>query len=572
MNMMKAIRAGNGEKQKDITRRRISIGRNFFMYLFFLAFAIIFTQALRAPASNVLFWFMLLLPIGLLLYAATGLNAIRVYVTSKETTAVKNQIVSYEFRIINDSIIPYPFVDAQLTIPSEDGVKCVDKMVSLSLIPTGCYIFKNDMRFRYRGIYRVGVAYIYVQDFFRIFRLRLSVNIYNEIYILPRRIPLERETDNAHSDMPTDSNMIVRGNESSERSNIREYRGGDSLKHIHWKLSSKMQDIQVNEFMPNTGKNVYIFCDFAQLHSSEEPTAENGNNGKKEKVNGKQKKEKKKRHVKVKLKPASPREKSPEERIADAAFAAKAVYEAREALKQENKADETPAAPDTKNISDGTSDAAASNAVKNTDTNIDKDVVSSEDKNNGIRRNNGRFGLKNSKDVISYESYFAHANDIYPEYENDMDYFCADGVSEIAIGAAMREIAEGNNVTLMWFDSRVEGGYSSYLLRSYADIEAIFKFFATAPLAPYDCKVTRLPDLISDVQNPTFLFATAAVNMNNTDEFTNAANRMGAERTEILFFNPIERYKNSKLRHEYIEVCRSQLEWSNITLNEIRIK
>ncbi|HPU18337.1 MAG TPA: hypothetical protein PLZ27_06680, partial [Bacillota bacterium] len=98
MNMMKAIRAGNGEKQKDITRRRISIGRNFFMYLFFLAFAIIFTQALRAPASNVLFWFMLLLPIGLLLYAATGLNAIRVYVTSKETTAVKNQIVSYEFR------------------------------------------------------------------------------------------------------------------------------------------------------------------------------------------------------------------------------------------------------------------------------------------------------------------------------------------------------------------------------------------------------------------------------------------------------------------------------------------
>lgn len=116
-----------------------------------------------------------------------------------------------------------------------------------------------------------------------------------------------------------------------------------------------------------------------------------------------------------------------------------------------------------------------------------------------------------------------------------MDYFCADGVSELAIGAALREIAEGNNVTLMWFDSRAESGYASYMLRSYADIDAVFKYFATAPLAPYECKVTRLPDLISDVQNPTFLFATAAVCINNTEEFANAANRMGAERTEILF-------------------------------------
>ena len=123
----------------------------------------------------------------------------------------------------------------------------------------------------------------------------------------------------------------------------------------------------------------------------------------------------------------------------------------------------------------------------------------------------------------------------------------------------------------MCFDSRAESGYAMYMLRSYADIDAVFKYFATAPLAPYECKVTRLPDLISDVQNPTFLFATAAVCFNYTEEFANAANRMGAERTEILFFNPMERYQNPELRREYIEVSRSQLEWSNITLNETRI-
>ena len=156
-------------------------------------------------------------------------------------------------------------------------------------------------------------------------------------------------------------------------------------------------------------------------------------------------------------------------------------------------------------------------------------------KDNDIKRDNERFGKKNSKDSISYESYFARANDIFLEHKNDMDYFCADGVSELAIGAALREIAEGNNVTLMWFDSRARVATPVICCVLVADIDAVFKYFATAPLAPYECKVTRLPDLISDVQNPTFLFATAAVCINNTEEFANAEIEWGPKGQKYCF-------------------------------------
>ena len=135
-----------------------------------------------------------------------------------------------------------------------------------------------------------------------------------------------------------------------------------------------MQDIQVNEYMPNTGKNVYIFCDFAQLQSSEEKEVKKGG------WKASRRKRKTKKRVKVKLNPASPREKSQEERFADAAYAAKAVAKAREALKQEGNADETFAASETKNISVDTSNTGTSDTDTIANTDADKDVVLSEDK------------------------------------------------------------------------------------------------------------------------------------------------------------------------------------------------
>lgn len=521
------------QEKTNKPRKSFAFGRGFYAYIVLLVCSVIFTEALRSPVSIVLLWFMILLPFGLLLLTVTMKKGIAVFVSADETTSEKNVVVPYEFQIINGSILPISYLEAYIYVPSHDGVRCVEKRLLLSMLPKGRYRFSDDIVFKYRGQYNVGVGDVYVSDPLRFFTMKRTLDVYHEMFILPRRIYLNRSTDNAASDLPSDSNTVVSGIESSESNRIREYRAGDSLKHIHWKLSSKVQDLQVNEYNPNTGKNVYVFCDFSLLESEAQSAVND------EKRKKKKKTEKKKKAVKLKLERKAASSMMSTDEVLEAANASAA--ERAEALAALSK----------------TRDELLEAAKAEAETVAEEDSVDD---------------APDTRDAFNAAEYWERANRILPEYQLDMDHFCADGVSEIAIGAVIHGIEEGNTVTLMWFDERMASGFCSYQISSYSDFDLIYTQFATAPFAKPEYKVTRLPDLIEDVENPTFLFATSKADLTNVSDFVDAGHRMGADAVEILFFNPKERYEDPQLRAEYVENCRSRFMESNITLSECRIE
>jgi hypothetical protein len=53
-------------------------------------------------------------------------------------------------------------------------------------------------------------------------------------------------------------------------SDIRNYQAGDSLRQIHWKLSSKTDDLVVRQYAHNSEKQVVIFCDTASRFETQE--------------------------------------------------------------------------------------------------------------------------------------------------------------------------------------------------------------------------------------------------------------------------------------------------------------
>lgn len=138
------------EKKTWITGR-------FVFYIFLLVLALVFTQALRSSASAVLFIFLLILPIISFIITLIGKSAVKVYVDSDNTRVEKDTDVSYEIRIINDSFIPYPFVEAHIIVPSESGVRCVEQRMMIPLVPFGVRTVKHSVRFHYRGEYEIGV-------------------------------------------------------------------------------------------------------------------------------------------------------------------------------------------------------------------------------------------------------------------------------------------------------------------------------------------------------------------------------------------------------------------------------
>lgn len=274
------IRVPRSEKNKDeheITHhtshtvktkreRSVKFTPNFKKYLILLLLSLIFTQALRNEASHIFFLFMLFLPFALFIYTVTAKWALRVYMLSDSVTAEKYCPVKYEFSISNFSPLIYPFVDAVLTLPRTNSVRCAERTVRMSLTPLSKYRASNTVSFPYRGTYEIGVKCFYVYDFLRIMRIKVVAESINSIYILPRRLLGAGDRLDAISD---NAMKTVRSSVTYDRlevSDIRDYRMGDPLKSIHWKLSSKSEALIVKEYNTGTSDGTFIYCDMSEAY------------------------------------------------------------------------------------------------------------------------------------------------------------------------------------------------------------------------------------------------------------------------------------------------------------------
>ena len=241
----------------------ITLQKGAWIYLFLYCYALLMTQLLRNSISAVFFWFMIIAAPLSFLVMLIGKAAIQVYVMTDKNQTEKLADVEYEIRVINASPLPYPFIETIMSKPRDDGVRCLYQRLILSLVPFGSYSIKNTVSFRYRGLYEIGVHEIYISDPLRLFKLRMDIDNFSNVTVYPRRLEFDRETESAVSDVPSPYVRALDSRDKSEVSNIREYRMGDSLKSIHWKLSSKSEELQVKDYNTNDDRHTYIFVDLA---------------------------------------------------------------------------------------------------------------------------------------------------------------------------------------------------------------------------------------------------------------------------------------------------------------------
>ena len=266
---------------------RLTVTRTGTTYLILVGVSLVFTQALRSKVSHIFFWFVFLLPCVLLVYTLISAHALSFSMLSDTLTTEKNTPYTYEFRIDNHSPLAIPFIDAAMVIPQSNNVRCTERSVRLSMAPLTGYHIKNTVSFRFRGTYDIGVRHVYVYDFLRIFRYRVDAVCLSTVYVLPRRLSADEAAAMAVSDSTARtvrSPLVV---DRLEVSDIRDYRGGDSLKSIHWKLSSKSEDFIVKDYNTGTSDRTVIFCDLGARFPEEPPKTPESENAP-EKKTGKQ--------------------------------------------------------------------------------------------------------------------------------------------------------------------------------------------------------------------------------------------------------------------------------------------
>lgn len=269
------IRISN-EKQRKKTLRRIqkqqkrtalrsyptvSLTKNAILYLCFWIFALLFTQALRSTLSSVLFVFAMLLPPLLFLYTLSCFLFVCESNTIDAETVEKESPLPYEIMLANNGFLAYPFIDADIRFPSPDGVSCDISRVSCALAPMGVYRIRGNAVFHYRGSYEIGVCDLYVYDILKIFRIRMRFDNLRPVFVMPRRTVMDIDGSSAASEINTTEVRNLRGFDRTELTEIKGYHMGDSLRDIHWKLSSKTQDLMVKHYGMNACRSLCFLPD-----------------------------------------------------------------------------------------------------------------------------------------------------------------------------------------------------------------------------------------------------------------------------------------------------------------------
>ncbi len=245
----------------------VSFTKNAVIYLCFFMFALLFTQALRSTLSSVLFIFAMLFPVIEVLYALSGLLFVSEANTVEAETVQKGSPLPYEIMIANNGFLPYPFVDADVRYPSGDGVHCDIKRVSCSLAPMGTFRIRDTAVFHYRGGYEIGIRDLYVYDTLKMIRIRMRRNNLRPVFVMPRRPVIVTEGEGAASEVNTTEVRNMRGTDRTELTEIKEYRMGDGLRDIHWKLSSKTQDLMVKHYGMNACRSICFLPDLGENYT-----------------------------------------------------------------------------------------------------------------------------------------------------------------------------------------------------------------------------------------------------------------------------------------------------------------
>ncbi|MBQ7714849.1 MAG: DUF58 domain-containing protein [Clostridia bacterium] len=565
--------------------RRIKLLPGSILYFALLIFAILFTQLLRNPVSNAFLWFVLLLPIVSVVHTLIGKGSIQIFVHSDTARTEKGEPVEYEIKIVNSSILTYPFVEAVISEPSDESLKCKKRRMNLSLVPFGTYTVKKAVRFRFRGLYEIGVESVYISDLFRFFALRADMYNYAPVTVFPRKIPISGQRTSSDTDVPQ---QVIRRditNEKTDVSDIRDYVAGDSIRDIHWKLSSKTQEIKVKQFNSAEENHVYVFCDVSRAAIPEKKSASEVYDSLKKMFRERKEKGRSEQLRRSIIDNMGDAETDADDRIgsilndvaADPEKKSKKKNKAsgskkmRKSRKRERKERKLIRSGMDKNEIDtiiAIDDLIRSNSKKK------KKAVIQDD---GGSESSAREAEARTERVTTLESDIRHITDLIgntadelncnnvggevrPEFSEEYDELCADAVIERTIAEAFSEFSRGRICTVCWFDEREDCGIASYTVRSESEFEEVYMKLATASTVDHENLVSKLSICVSDSASVVLKVVTSNLDPVSASEISSLPARFGGAGTgcsaEIFVYSPFDKYTDPTARKAYVSsVC-----------------
>lgn len=151
----------------------------------------------------------------------------------------KNEKLGYEISINKKvttyiSRITYEFYNGQKLNYKESG-------------GNNACLKKYEINFPYRGVYKIGLKSITVNDFFGLFKISIKPDVLTEVYVYPSPAGsvMIKYTDEVQHNI---TQKKYGSEDYTSVADIRQYIESDNARRIHWKLSAKRGELLVKNY------------------------------------------------------------------------------------------------------------------------------------------------------------------------------------------------------------------------------------------------------------------------------------------------------------------------------------
>lgn len=213
-------------------------------YLILLYAVIAFNSMYSSYPGFVTLILIVVLPVAAAVILIIQKLSVRVKVGAQGDTVYRN--VEYSVSVTIHNPTPFPITCGSIRLNSagnkektEFGVAAFSKTV-----------IKQKHKEKHCIQTVVEAEKVYIYDYFKLFKLKIKATGVARVTVLPGLFDVEEHSfdiSNIEDDESTDS-VIKKGDDRSEIYGIREYADGDTVRNIHWKLTSSQNKLMVKEF------------------------------------------------------------------------------------------------------------------------------------------------------------------------------------------------------------------------------------------------------------------------------------------------------------------------------------
>lgn len=238
--------------------------RNRIIYIILALAALAFSMIYTSRVTAVILVIVLAYPVIAAILTSIQLIFVKAEFEGTRVVYEKNAVFEYYITVTNGLFLPCSPMEMLCRLPDLDGGTFCEKHVYVSLPPFGKARLAIEGRHLYRGCYPCRIDRVSVVDPLRIIRISKKSDKELTMIFVPRRLSLEDIISNSvgEQDFKRPDPITF---EKEDFSHVRDYREGDTMQLVHWKLTAKVDELMIKHYDSINDRRALIFCDWSGL-------------------------------------------------------------------------------------------------------------------------------------------------------------------------------------------------------------------------------------------------------------------------------------------------------------------